>query len=248
MIKTIIIDDEELARNIIRSFLQFYPQIEVIAECGNGFEGLKAIQELKPDLIFLDVQMPKITGFEMLELLENPPLIVFSTAFNQFAIQAFERNAVDYLLKPYSRERFDVALQKVMQRFNQQTQSKDTILHLMEHVRQQEVTLERVVVKNGSKIKVIPVDKINYLESQDDYVMIHTDEEKHLKQWTMKYFEEHLNPDQFIRIHRSYIVRVGQIAQLELYEKGTYLLILKNGSKLPVSGSGHTRLKQVLNF
>jgi two-component system LytT family response regulator len=246
--RVLIIDDEELARNIIRSYLGVYPGVTVIGECANGFDGLKAIGELKPDLIFLDVQMPKITGFEMLELLDSPPLIVFSTAFNQFAIQAFERNAVDYLLKPYSRERFDVALQKAMQRFNQHTQSKDTILQLMEHVRQQEVTLERVVVKSGSKIKVIPVEKINYLESQDDYVMIYADGEKHLKQWTMKYFEEHLDSQQFIRIHRSYLVRIAQIAQLELYEKGTFLLILKDGSKLPVSQSGHTRLKQVLNF
>jgi two-component system LytT family response regulator len=246
--KVLIIDDEELARNLIRSYLGAYPDVEVVGMCSNGFEGLKAIQEQKPDLIFLDVQMPKITGFEMLELLDSPPLIVFSTAFNQFAIQAFEQNAVDYLLKPYSRERFDAAFQKAWQRFNQQSQRQDTLPQLMEHVHRQGATLERVVVKNGSKIKVIPVEKINYLESQDDYVMIHTDGEKHLKQWTMKYFEEHLDTNQFIRIHRSYLVRIGQIAQLELYEKGTYLLILKEGSKLPVSQSGHTRLKQVLNF
>lgn len=246
--KALLIDDEELARNLLRSYLVAYPDIEVIGECANGFEGLKAIQELNPDLIFLDVQMPKITGFEMLELIENPPMVVFSTAFNQFAIRAFELNAVDYLLKPYSKERFDTALNKVRQRYAQQSQSKDTILHLIEHVRQQEETLERVVVKTGSKIKVIPVDKIHYLESQDDYVMIHTEDGKHLKQWTMKYFEEHLNPAHFIRVHRSYLVHINQITQLELYEKGTYLLILKDGSRLPVSQSGHTRLKQVLNF
>ncbi|MES2734035.1 MAG: LytTR family transcriptional regulator DNA-binding domain-containing protein [Bacteroidota bacterium] len=246
--KALIIDDEELARNIIRAFLHAYPAIEIVGECANGFEGLKAIQELKPDLIFLDIQMPKITGFELLELLDTPPMIVFSTAFNQFAIQAFELNAIDYLLKPYSRERFDAALQKVLQRHQQQSQSKDTILPLMEHVRQQEDMLQRVVVKNGSKIKVIPIDKINYLESQDDYVMIYTAEEKNLKQWTMKYFEEHLPSEHFIRIHRSYMVHIAQIAQLELYEKGTYLLILKNGSKLPVSQTGHTRLKKILKY
>ena len=246
--KVLIIDDEELARNIIQSYLGAYPDVEVIGTCSNGFEGLKAIQERKPDLVFLDVQMPKITGFEVLELLDSPPLIVFSTAFNQFAIQAFEQNAVDYLLKPYSRERFDAAFQKALQRFKQQSQSKDTLPKLMEHVHQQGAMLERVVVKNGSKIKVIPVEKINYLESQDGYVMIHTDGDKHLKQWTMKYFEEHLDAGQFIRIHRSYLVRIGQIVQLELYEKSTYLLILKEGSKLPVSQSGHARLKQVLNF
>jgi len=246
--KVLIIDDEELARNIIQSYLGAYPDVEVAGTCSNGFEGLKAIQERKPDLIFLDVQMPKITGFEMLELLDSLPLIVFSTAFNQFAIQAFEQNAVDYLLKPYSRERFDAAFQKALQRFHQQSQRQDTLPQLMAHVRRQGAALERVVVKNGSKIKVIPVEKINYLEAQDDYVMIHADGEKHLKQWTMKYFEEQLDAEQFIRIHRSYLVRIGQIAQLELYEKGTYLLILKEGSKLPVSQSGHTRLKQVLNF
>ena len=246
--KALIIDDEELARHVIRSYLLSHPAIDVVGECANGFEGLKAIGEHQPDLIFLDVQMPKITGFEMLELVESPPLIIFSTAFNQFAIRAFELNAVDYLLKPYSRERFDAAVQKALQRHGQQNTSRDSIQHLIEHVRQHEPTLERVVVKTGSKIKVIPVEKIRYLEAQDDYVMLYTDDGKHLKGGTMKYFEERLNADQFIRIHRSYLVHVGQIAQLESYEKGSYLLILKDGTKLPVSGSGHARLKQVLDF
>ena len=246
--KVLIIDDEALARAIIRSYLEAYPAVQVVEECNNGFEGFKAIQELKPDVIFLDVQMPKITGFEMLELLENPPLVVFSTAFNQFAIQAFERNAVDYLLKPYSRERFAAAMEKVTQRHHQHTQSKDAMLQLMEQVRQSEEMLERVVVKTGAKIKVIPVDSIQYLEAQDDYVMVYTEEGKYLKQWTMKYLEAHLNPGQFIRIHRSYLVHIPQIVQLELYEKGTYLLMLKSGAKLPVSQAGQARLKQVLNF
>ena len=246
--KALLIDDEELARSVIRTYLKAYPEIEIVGECANGFEGLKAIAESKPDLIFLDVQMPKITGFEMLELIDSPPMIIFSTAFNQFAIQAFEQNAVDYLLKPFSRERFDAALQKALQRYRLQDSSQDTVKQLVQHVQERGETLERVVVKTGSKIKVIPVDKILYLEAQDDYVMLYTDEGKHLKQWTMKYFEEHLDSSEFIRIHRSYIVRVAQIAQLELYEKGTYLLILKSGGRLPVSGSGHTKLKQMLNF
>lgn len=244
----LIIDDEELARNILKTYLRDYPTIEVIGECANGFEGLKSIQELKPDLIFLDVQMPKITGFEMLELLENRPMIVFSTAYNEFAIRAFELNAVDYLLKPYSRQRFDAAIGKVLERFANRHQEKENVPQLLEQVQQQTTTLERVVVKTGSKIQVVAVDRIHYLEAQDDYVMLYTDDGKYLKQWTMKYFEDHLNSTQFVRIHRSYIVKIEQIARLEPYEKASYVLILKDKTQLPVSKTGYATLKDALNF
>jgi two-component system, LytTR family, response regulator len=245
--KAIIIDDEELARILIRNYLKEYPGIEIIGECENGFEGIKAIADLKPDLIFLDIQMPKLNGFEMLELLDNPPEIIFITAHNEFAIQAFELNAVDYLLKPYSRERLISAVQKAREKIqsgNNQTSGK------IPRLIQQPLTekLERIVVKSGTKIKVIPVDKITYLEAQDDYVMIYSEEGKHLKQGTMKYYEDHLDDSRFIRVHRSYIVRIDQVTQLEPYSKDTYTLKLRNGANLKVSRNGLKSLKDKFDF
>ncbi|MDN5203062.1 LytTR family transcriptional regulator DNA-binding domain-containing protein [Fulvivirgaceae bacterium BMA10] len=247
-INTIIIDDESLARDLIKSFLQKHDEITLLGEYSNGFEGLKAINETKPDLVILDVQMPKITGFEMLELLDHHPIIIFSTAYNQFAIKAFELNAVDYLLKPYSAERFGEAISKAVERFKAKEQSEDTINNLIEHVDEQEEQLERVVVKIRSKIHVISVDNLNYLESQDDYVMLYTDDGKYLKQKTMRYFENHLDPKQFVRIHRSYIVKVSEISRLELFEKESYIVILHDGTKLKVSRTGYPKLKKVLDF
>ncbi|MGK7395015.1 MAG: LytR/AlgR family response regulator transcription factor [Candidatus Cyclobacteriaceae bacterium M3_2C_046] len=246
-IKAIVIDDENLATEIIISFLKEYEQIEVCAVCYNGFEGLKAIQQHQPALIFLDVQMPKITGFEMLELLENPPQVIFTTAYDQYALKAFELNAIDYLLKPFSRERFHQAVDKALHAIQQQA-SQENIHHLKDHLDQEKESIDRVVVKTGSKIKIIPVQQIKYLEAQDDYVMIYTEEGKFLKQKTMKKFESQLNGLDFIRIHRSYIVNVNLIHQVELFEKSSYRLTLKTGHKLPVSKSGYSKLKEVLNI
>jgi len=245
-IKAIIIDDEELARQLIKNYLKDVDYIEIIQECDNGFEAVKAIAELNPDIIFLDIQMPKLNGFELLELIENPPEVIFITAHNEYAIKAFEMNAVDYLLKPYSRERLIAAVNKAVERLKTGLPSSKNIKKLI----QQPVTgnIERVVVKSGYKIKVIPVEKIIYLEAQDDYVMIYTDEGKHLKQSTMKYFETFLDPSQFIRIHRSYIVRIDQVVQLEPYSKDNYILKLKKGVILKVSHSGLKLLKNRLNF
>jgi len=245
-IQAIIIDDEELARELIRNYLKESPGVQILAECENGFEGIKAISELKPDLVFLDIQMPKLNGFEMLELLDNPPEIVFITAHNDFAIRAFEMNAVDYILKPYSRERLIAAVQKATERIRSGKREAGNITHLIHQPLSE--NLERIVVKSGSKIKVIPVDKINYLEAQDDYVMIFTDEGRHMKQGTMKYFEAHLDHAKFIRIHRSYIVRIDQVTQLEPYSKENYILKLKNGAALQVSRSGLKILKESLKF
>jgi two-component system, LytTR family, response regulator len=243
--KAIIIDDEELARQLIRNYLKDFPGVEIIGECENGFEGIKAITDLKPDLIFLDIQMPKINGFEMLELIENPPEVIFITAHNEFAIQAFEMNAVDYLLKPYSRDRLVAAVTKAKERI----QSGEPLSGIPQLVHQPlSEKLERIVVKSGTKIKVVPVDKITYLEAEDDYVMIHTDEGKHLKQGTMKYYEDHLDDTRFIRVHRSYIVRIDQVTQLEPYSKENYLLKLKSGVTLKVSRNGLKSLKDRFNF
>jgi two-component system LytT family response regulator len=246
MIKTIIVEDEKLARDLIRDYLGNHGDFELIGEYEDGFSGLKAINEKKPDLVFLDIQMPKLTGFEMLEVLEHHPAIIFTTAYDQYALKAFEHNALDYLLKPYPKERFDEAVEKARNRV--QAGDKETISRLVEQRDEQEEEIHRVVVKSRSKIHVIPVDDIIYLEAQDDYVMIYTHQSKHLKQKTMKFFEAHLPAEDFVRIHRSYIVRLSEIAQMQLYEKDSYIVILKNGVKLPVSKSGLPRLKKKLDF
>ena len=246
MIKTIIVEDEKLARELIKDYLEDHHDFDIIGEYEDGFSGLKAINEMKPDLIFLDIQMPKLTGFEMLEVLEHHPAIIFTTAYDQYALKAFEHNALDYLLKPYSRDRFNEALVKARERV--QSGDRETINRLVEHREEQEDEIHRVVVKSRSKIHVIPVDDIIYLEAQDDYVMIYTRQSKHLKQKTMKFFEAHLSAEDFVRIHRSYIVRLSEISQMQLYEKESYILILKNGAKLPVSKSGLPKLKKLLDL
>jgi len=245
-IRTIIVEDELLARNLLKSFLEDNENIELIAECENGFEGVKMVNELKPDLIFLDIQMPKITGFEMLELLDHKPEIIFSTAYDQYALKAFDYNAADYLLKPYSKERLKEAVGKVAERITSGNRKTDLADRLNEYPRDE--FLDRIVVKDRHKINIIPVDQIRYIESMDDYVMIYTKEGRHIKQKTMKYLEDSLNPQEFVRIHRSYIVKVTEIKEIQQYEKESYLVIMADKTKLKVSKSGYKRLKEVLNF
>ncbi|MFA3782740.1 LytR/AlgR family response regulator transcription factor [Melioribacteraceae bacterium 4301-Me] len=245
-LKAIIIDDEKLGREIIKNFLVDREDIELIGECSNGFEGIRAINERNPDLIFLDIQMPKLNGFEMLELIENPPIIIFTTAFDQYAIKAFEINATDYLLKPFSKERFDEAILKAKKQLINKEEYNSSIRSLISKLDKRQEYLERIVVKTNNKILLIPIDEINYLEAQDDYVMIHTTNGKFLKQKTMKYFEENLNPKEFLRIHRSFIVRLKNIKQIELYEKDSHIVILNDSTKLPVSKSGYQKLKEIL--
>ena len=246
MIKTIIVEDEKLARDLIRDYLGRHDDFHILGEYEDGFSGLKAINEQKPDLVFLDIHMPKLNGFEMLEVLDHNPAIIFTTAYDQYALKAFEHNAVDYLLKPYSRERFDDAVKKALERIS--TGDEVSVEKLVKHRDEQSEELQRVVVRSRSRISVVPVSDIIYLEAQDDYVMIYTRENKHLKQKTMKYFETHLPQDEFVRVHRSYIVRIPEIEQMQLYEKDSYILILKNGTRLPVSKTGLPRLKQQLDF
>ena len=245
--KALIIDDEPLARLIVKEYLQNYPQIELAQECNDGFEGVKAIQQHHPDIIFLDIQMPKITGFEMLELIDNPPATIFTTAFDEYAIKAFESHAVDYLLKPFSKERFDKAIQKWLGQNNTPVLKSNTQA-LMETVSQSPVQSHRIVVKTAGKIKIIPVDEIHYLEASDDYVKIHTKEGNFLKNKTMSHFEQLLDADIFTRTHRSYIVNIQQITRIEPYEKESYLVILKSGAQVPVSKTGYAKLKQVLGL
>jgi len=242
----IIIDDELLARDIIRTYLKDFPEVNIVGECANGFEGVKMINELKPELIFLDIQMPKITGFEMIELLDHHPIIIFSTAFDQYAIKAFEMSATDYLLKPYDKARFAEAIKKVQVKYEAQTSQSPE--ERVAQYPQRADALERIVVRLGNKINIIPIGDIIYIEAQDDYVSIHTADSKYLKQMTMKYLEAHLPIDQFVRTHRSFIAAISAIDKIEAYEKESYLLHLKQGAKINVSRSGYSKLKQVLNF
>ncbi|HKP32867.1 MAG TPA: LytTR family transcriptional regulator DNA-binding domain-containing protein [Chitinophagaceae bacterium] len=247
MIKAIIIDDEPLARSVVKEYLQDFPDITIAEECPDGFEGVKAIQLHQPDLIFLDIQMPKINGFEMLELIDEPPSVIFTTAFDEFAIKAFEAHAVDYLLKPFSKERFSKALSKWKEQKGS-ANHKNTTDALLESSIHSPSQHERIVVKTAGRIKIIPLSEIHYLEAADDYVKIFTKDGNFLKKKTMNYFEEVLDPRQFVRTHRSYIVQVQQITRIDAYEKENQLAILTSGAKIPVSKSGYIKLKSVLGL
>ncbi|MDF2386925.1 LytTR family transcriptional regulator DNA-binding domain-containing protein [Nostoc ellipsosporum NOK] len=246
MYKVIIIDDEYLARSVVKEYLAGHPELELVAECGDGFEGVKAIQQFQPDLIFLDIQMPKINGFEMLELIEQPPAVIFTTAFDEYAIRAFEAHAVDYLLKPFNQDRFDKAVAK----WAEQKKSAPAVVDpaLLETAALSPSQNQRIVVKNGNKIKIIPVHDIWYLEAADDYVKVHTPEGYFLKNKTMGYFEQVLDKQQFARCHRSYIVNVQQITRIDPYEKDNHVALLRSGAKVPVSRGGYGKLKAVLGL
>lgn len=242
MTKVIVIDDEPLARSIVLECISRHPDLTVVAECGDGFEGVKAIAQHKPDIIFLDVQMPKINGFEMLELIDEKPAVIFTTAFDEYAIKAFDIHAIDYLLKPFNQERFD----KALQRWREINRGSNPLPALPENAIPAEHQAQRVVIKLNNKIKIIPFSDIHFIEAAEDYVMIHTAEGRYMKHKTMAFFESVLNKDQFVRCHRSYIVDVQQIVRLEAYEKDSQIAILRSGAKVPVSKSGYTRLKQIL--
>jgi two-component system, LytTR family, response regulator len=247
MKRVLIIDDEPLARMVVLEYLHDFKEIEVLQECNDGFEGLKAIQQHQPDLIFLDVQMPKINGFEMLELVENPPAVIFTTAFDEYAIKAFETHAVDYLMKPFSKERFNKAVEKFLAQPPATHVAKQTenLLGTASHSPAQH---ERIVVKTGTKVKIIPVADVEYLEADDDYVSVHTKEGSFLKNKTMSFFEQTLDSNQFVRVHRSYIIKIQDITRIDPYEKDAHIAILKSGAKVPVSKTGYAKLKQVLGI
>ncbi len=260
MKRVVIIDDEPLARSIILEYLQAHPQMEVVQECNDGFEGVKAIQQHRPDLIFLDVQMPKINGFEMLELLEQPrmesrvetepraelPAVIFTTAFDEYALRAFETHAVDYLLKPFTQERFDKALRKWLEQ--PAAQSAANTAALLEAASQLPEQQDRIVVKTGSKIHIIPIQEVDYLEADDYYVKIHTEQGIFTKSRTLQYYEDALDSRQFVRVHRSYLVRVQQITRIDPYQKDAYTALLRTGARIPVSRTGYTRLRAVLGL
>jgi two-component system, LytTR family, response regulator len=245
MIKTILIDDEPLSREIIKSYLKKFPSVEVVEECNDGFEGVKAIQQHQPELIFLDIQMPKINGFEMLELVQPMPAVIFITAFDEFALKAFEANAIDYLLKPVAEDRFEKAINKFLDKsIPTETQTTD----LLEKMGQSPAQNNRIVVKTGSKVKIIPVHEIQYLEADDDFVKIITSEGTFLKNKTMSFYEQTLDSLQFVRVHRSYIVHISQITKIEPYQKETHMAILRGGQQIPISKTGYAKLKITLGL
>ena len=227
---------------MVKEYLQAYSNITVAVECNDGFEGMKAIQQHQPDLIFLDIQMPKINGFEMLELIDNPPQVIFTTAFEEYAIKAFDAHAADYLLKPFSKERFDKAMQKLQQ------QRVNTAQAVVETALQSNLQSNRIVVKDNGKIKIIPIAQVQYLEAADDYVKIITAEGSFLKKKTMQHFEDSLPPQEFIRIHRSCIINAALITRIDLHEKDSHIALLTTGARLPVSRAGYAKLKEVLGI
>ena len=244
--KAIIIDDEDLARDLVRNYLSTFDNIEIIGEFGDGFTGLKGINELNPDIVFLDIQMPKLTGLELLELLDNIPHIIFTTAYDQYAIRAFEHNAIDYLLKPFSKDRFAKAVEKVFQQSDKEAFTEN-IEQLKTHVSEGK-TLDKIAVKSNNEIHVLAPNEVIFIESEDDYVMIHTASKKFLKHRTMKYYEEHLDKSDFVRIHRSYIVNINAIKKIEKYGKDSYHVELNTHQKLKISRSRYQNLKSLLNI
>ena len=247
-IRAVIVDDEELARHLLREYLNQAGGVEVIAECANGFEAVKVIAERKPDLVFLDIQMPKLDGFEVLELIDPSIAVIYVTAYDQYAMRAFDAHAVDYLLKPFSADRFKKALERARQRLGEPTPATPRVsaTELSAAARAPEQKLERIVVKDGAKVHIIPIEKLDYVEAQDDYVALRSEKKNYLKQQTISSVETQLDPKKFVRIHRSYIVNLERIARIEPYTKDSRVAVLLDGTQLPVSRSGHARLKELL--
>jgi two-component system LytT family response regulator len=247
-IRIIIIDDEAPARELIKHYLKEVDSVEVIAECADGFAGLKSISSLKPDLVFLDIQMPRLTGIELVEVLTEKPEIIFATAYDQYALRAFELNAVDYIMKPYEKRRFLEAVRKAIDKIRSGKGNNKPASQLLVKTPELAAPVNRIVVRKANAINIIPVDQIRYVEAQDDYVMIYHSEGKALKSQTMKFYEENLPKSDFVRIHRTYIVNVAEIKQIEPYGKDNHIAILNSGDKLPVSRAGYKQLREDLGF
>jgi two-component system, LytTR family, response regulator len=256
-IRAVIVDDEELARQILREFIAEHPELELVAECANGFEAVKAVAEQKPDLLFLDIQMPKLDGFEVLELIGDDTAVVFVTAYDSYAIKAFEVHAVDYLLKPFGADRFEAALARAEERLTANPRGKGagakgaatqpTAAELAAAARPPAQYVERIPVRDGARVFIIPVDKLDYAEAQDDYVALCSEGKKHLKQQTISSLETALDPSRFLRIHRSFIVNLERVAKVEPYAKDSHVAVLRNGAQLPVSRAGYARLRAFLD-
>jgi two-component system LytT family response regulator len=244
MMRIAIVDDEEPARKVLREYLDSYDDIEIVAECANGFEVVKVVTDLKPDLLLLDIQMPKLDGFEVLELIGREVGVIFVTAYDKYALQAFEVHAVDYLLKPFTANRLREALDRAKARL--QAKQLLPIEDLTRTARPDGPHSERILIRDGANVHVIPLSKIDYVEAQDDYVCFRSEGKRYLKQQTLSDLESVLDPSQFVRIHRSYILNIERLAKLELYAKDSHAAILRDGTRLPVSRSGYVRLNSLL--
>ena len=247
-IRVAIVDDEELARQVLCEYLSAHPDVEVVAECANGFEAVKAVVEQRPELVFLDIQMPKLDGFEVLELIGPATAVVFVTAYDSYAIKAFEVHAVDYLLKPVGAERFEAALGRARERLAGKLPQPDLPpAELAAAARPPSQYLDRIPVRDGTRVFIVPVSKLDYAEAQDDYVALASEGKKHLKQQTISSLQTALDPSRFLRIHRSYIVNLERVARVEPYGKDSHVAVLSNGAQLPVSKSGYARLRAFLD-
>jgi two-component system LytT family response regulator len=245
-LRVAIVDDEPLARRLVREYLAPHEDVEVVAECSNGFEAVKAAVELRPDLLFLDIQMPRLNGFEVLELIDRSIGVVFVTAYDEYALKAFEVNAVDYLLKPVSQQRLTEALERARQRLTASAGRALPVAELLEAARPKGAYTERILVRQGPRVHVIPADRLDYAQAQDDYVSLRAEGKDYLKEQTLGELERALDPKRFVRIHRSYLLNVDRLGKLETYAKDSRLAILRDGSKLPVSRAGYARLKALL--
>jgi two-component system LytT family response regulator len=239
-----IVDDEELARAVVREYLANVAGVEVVAECANGFEAVKAVSDLQPDLLILDVQMPKLDGFEVLELVGGDVAVVFVTAYDQYALRAFEVHAVDYLLKPFSAERLAAAIDRVRERLGRG--ERVPVQDLAAAARPAQGPTRRILVRDGSRVHVIPVEKIEYVQAQDDYICFRCEGKEYLKEQTLGQLETSLDPAKFVRIHRSYVLNLDRLARVELDERENRIAILTDGRRLPISRAGYARLSTLL--
>ena len=246
-LRIVIVDDEALARAVVREYAAAAPDIEIVADCANGFEAVKAVAELKPDLVLLDVQMPKLDGFEVLEVLGRDQPVIFITAYDQYALKAFEVHAVDYLLKPFSAERFQEAIARARERLRAKaTMPSDEVDKIIRDAKPRTGPAGRILIRDGANVHVLPVDKVDYVEAQDDYVAFKSAGKQYLKDQTLSAVEGTLDPARFVRIHRSFILNIDRIAKVELYAKDSRMAILRDGTRLPVSRAGYARLSQLL--
>ena len=243
-LRIVIVDDEPLARAVVREYAQADAGVEIVADCANGFEAVKAVADHKPDLVLLDVQMPKLDGFEVLELLGREQPVIFVTAYDQYALRAFEVHAVDYLLKPFSVERFQEAMQRARERMR--AKAALPLEDLVRDARPRAGAAERVLIRDGANVHVLPADAIDYVEAQDDYVAFKSAGKQYLKDQTLAAVEAMLDPARFVRIHRSFILNIDRIAKVELYAKDSRMATLRDGTRLPVSRAGYARLSELL--
>jgi two-component system LytT family response regulator len=240
VIRTLIVDDEPLARRLVREYVLAHDDVEVIAECDNGFDAVKRITELQPDLVFLDIQMPRLTGLEVLELTQRHQGVIFTTAFDQYALKAFDLRAVDYLLKPFSQSRFDEALEKARASLGQESAA------LKELAQQPAGKLERLLIRDRNQVHVLPLDKVECVEAQDDYIRILSQGKSYLKTQSLTDLEGRLDPALFVRVHRSWIISLAHLKNIERLAKDSFVAVMNSGQHVPISRTGHERIKSLL--